>query len=170
MTAKKTSKKKAAKKKAPFSFRRTRSVAQDDGPRPLVLFKIVKRRGRQLTSLFTRGKLRLTYNKRTATKAPAPSLPITGFDTLSNAERFLKRNRARKQKMTWVIVEGVGVPADDRYIKPQRMKRVCDIKATTIRGVQAAVNKHLEAKWSKGTVFVTNFKITKQISEHPVRQ
>lgn len=151
-------------------------------PEPLTLFKVVKRgnddkpKSKALTSIFTRGLLRLTYNKKTFTKAPAASLPITGFDTRANAERFIARNRGRMEHV-WVLVQGVGVPADDNKVPNARLKRPCDLKSKAIKPLVAAVQRKLRggrsrrgeratSQWTRGTVFVQNFKITEVLAEY----
>lgn len=145
-------------------------------PETLTLFKVVKRgnddkpKSKALTSIFTRGLLRLTYNKNTFTKAPAPQLPITGFDTRANAERFIARNR-RRMEYLWVLVKGVGVPADDNKVQPERLSRPCDLKAKSVKGLATAIRKKVVSrrnttKWTRGTVFVQNFKITEVLAEY----
>lgn len=168
--------KKATKKS---SKKRSSRASQ---PETLTLFKVLKRgnddkpKSKALTSIFTRGLLRLTYNKKTFTKAPATSLPITGFDSRRNAERFIARNRGRIQH-TWVLVMGVGVPADDNKVPAQRLKRPCDLKSKAIKPLVAAIQRKLRggrsrrgesatSRWTRGTVFVQNFKITEVLAEY----
>ena len=151
-------------------------------PTPLTLFKVVKRgtddkpKSKALVSIFTRGLLRLTYNKKTFTKAPAARLPITGFDSRRNAERFIARNRGR-QEHVWVLVQGVGVPSDDNKVSATRLKRPCDLKSKTVKSLVTAIQRKLRvgrsrrseqvtSKWTRGTVFVQNFKITEVLAEY----
>lgn len=155
-------------------------------PVPLTLFKVVKRgtddkpKSKALVSIFTRGLLRLTYNKKTFTKAPAASLPITGFDTRANAERFIARNR-HKMEHVWVLVQGVGVPSDDNKVPNARMKRPCDLKSKTVKSLVAALKQKLRggrsrrgeqvtSRWTRGTVFVQSFKITEVLAEYAPEQ
>lgn len=172
--------KKATSKRATKSSKQRASKTNQ--PTPLTLFKVLKRgtdnkpKSKALTSIFTRGLLRLTYNKKTFTKAPAASLPITGFDSRANAERFIARNRQRMEHV-WVLVQGVGIPADDNKVSSERLKRPCDIKSKTIKSLVAAVQRKLRSgrsrrgeqvasRWTRGTVFVQNFKITEILAEY----
>lgn len=152
-----------------------------DQPTPLTLFKVVKRgtdekpKSKALVSIFTRGLLRLTYNKKTFTKAPAASLPITGFDSRANAERFIARNRHRMEHV-WVLVQGVGIPADDNKVPNARLKRPCDLKSKTVKSLVTAIQRRVRegrtsrqdstSRWTRGTVFVQNFKITEVLAEY----
>lgn len=160
-----------------------RKATKANQPTPLTLFKVVKRgtddkpKSKALVSIFTRGVLRLTYNKKTFTKAPAPQLPITGFDSRRNAERFIARNRSRMQH-DWILVQGVGVPADDNKVPAERLKRPCDLKNKTVKSLVASFQRKLRggrtsrrgeqvtSRWTRGTVFVQNFKITEVLAEY----
>lgn len=165
----KATKKKATKKSS------TKRATKAGQPTPLTLFKVVKRgtddkpKSKALVSILTRGLLRLTYNKKTFTKAPANQLPITGFDSRRNAERFIARNRGRMEHV-WVLVQGVGIPADDNKVPAQRLQRACDLKGKTVKslvtGIQRQLRKGNGKKWTRGTVFVQNFKITEVLAEY----
>lgn len=100
----------------------------------------------------------------------ASNLPITGFDTRANAERFIARN-GRRMEHVWVLVQGVGVPSDDNKVPALRLKRACDLKAKSIKGLATAVRKKVStrggtSRWTRGTVFVQNFKITEILAEY----
>lgn len=172
---KKATSKRATKRVASKSSKRKATKANQ--PTPLTIFKVVKRgnddkpNSKTLTSIFTRGPLRLTYNTKSFTKAPAPALPITGFDSRRNAERFISRNR-RRMEHVWVLVQGVGIPANDNKVPTERLKRPCDLKSKTVKALVAAVQRRLRkgsddlTKWTRGTVFVQSFKITEVLAEY----
>lgn len=194
VVAKKAAVKKVAKKaavkrvrpsrsKAAIAARQQASQASIAPPNTRPCFKVLVQRGDKLQSIYAKGVLRLTYSDEHFTNAPHESLPITAFSSHSDAQRFIDRNRRKREqkglKSPWLLVKGEGVvvsPPRSRMVginqidqKTVTDKLVSQITAVTSqeappRRPRRGSNWRREYKgrnWSQGTIFLSCFKISK---------
>jgi hypothetical protein len=146
-------------------------------PRPV--FKVLAQREEGLQSIFARGLLRGTFSTEHFTLAPDGS-PFTAFNYKQDAERFVSMNQKNRKEgwSPWIIVKGVGVMAPHT---PRRVPKIHDFNPTTAEELQATTEAIIRVgtmrykkkrrhsshtpnnpnkRWTKGTVFVSSFKIT----------
>lgn len=150
------------------------------------VFKVLAQRGENLESIFSQGLLRGRFSTAAFTIAP-DGLPFTAFSSIRDAQRFVDRSNVNRKDdwAEWIIVEGEGVTTDNH--PRRRHPQIHSFNPQTVEELEAAtreitkvgaltytkrnrysrtrvISSNPNKRWSIGTVFVKNFKITQPSS------
>lgn len=133
-----------------------------------------KRAKTVLTSVYARDPLRVIYSDKDFAQSPHKRLPLVAFSSLQMAERFCNRNR-RHQRSNWLIVEGLGVRTNhaSRRVK-SIVKTEASMASASLEQLANSINSTMRngrrrdgvtTPWSRGSVFLHNFRITRVIAQ-----